>query len=58
MKSMCGSLSDRTDLSPWSRMVRDHLSGVSERYWSGLFVYYELAGGAASGKEFTLFVFG
>lgn len=58
MESIRDSLSDRTDLSPWSRMVRDHLSGVSERYWSGLFVYYELVGGATSGKEFTLFVFG
>ena len=39
-----GGLADRTDLSPWLQTVRGQVCGVSERYWRGLFVCYDVVG--------------
>src|SRR5207247_6358793 len=44
MAHVLGSLAERTELSPWLCSVREHLWGVSERYWRGLFVCYDLVG--------------
>jgi len=41
---LLGVVADRGDLSPWLRGFRDHLLELSERYWSGLFVCYDLVG--------------
>lgn len=44
MAQVLGTLADRTDLSVWQQTMRDHLGRLSERYWSGLFVCYDLRG--------------
>jgi hypothetical protein len=41
---LLGVLADRTDLSPWLQTVREQLSQLSERYWRGLFVCYDVRG--------------
>lgn len=44
LAQVLGELADRQDLSAWLQSVREHVCGVSERYWSGLFVCYEVVG--------------
>ena len=44
LAQLLGWLADQSELSEWQQKVRAHLSRVSERYWSGLFVCYELEG--------------
>jgi hypothetical protein len=39
-----GSLADLTGLSPWLSQFRGDLLAISERYWSGLFHCYDIAG--------------
>jgi hypothetical protein len=39
-----GQLADRQELSPWLKGFRQHLFTVSESYWSGLFVCYNIVG--------------
>jgi len=48
---LLGPLADRSDLSPWLRTVRDHLTGLSERYWRGLFVCYDRVGVPRTNNE-------
>ncbi len=39
-----GQLADRQELSPWLKEFRQHLFTVSESYWGGLFVCYDVVG--------------
>jgi hypothetical protein len=44
LAQVLGWLADQRELSEWQQSIRAHLWAVSERYWSGLFVCYELEG--------------
>jgi hypothetical protein len=39
-----GQLANSSDLTPWLTQFRDDLFALSERYWSGLFHCYDIAG--------------
>lgn len=51
LAQVLGWLADQSDLSEWQQKVREQLSKVSERYWSGLFVCYELEGVPRTNNE-------
>lgn len=51
LAQLLGWLADQSELSEWQQKVRTHLSKVSERYWSGLFVCYELEGVPRTNNE-------
>ena len=46
-----GALADLEDLSPWLTEFRQDLFARSERYWSGLFLCYDIVGLPATNNE-------
>ena len=44
LAQVLGRLAERSDLRVWQGEVRKHLCGLSERYWTGLFVCYDVVG--------------
>jgi len=44
MAHTLGTLGHQIEMTPWLDSFRQHLFGVSERYWSGLFVCYDIVG--------------
>lgn len=44
MTHTLGTLGHQIEMTPWLSHFRQHLFGVSERYWSGLFVCYDIVG--------------
>jgi hypothetical protein len=51
LAQLLGWLADQSELSEWQESIRAHLCRVSERYWSGLFVCYELEGVPRTNNE-------
>jgi hypothetical protein len=51
LAGVLGQIADEQGLSEWQEQVRGHILGVSERYWSGLFVCYEKAGVPRTNNE-------
>jgi hypothetical protein len=46
-----GQWAPRPDLSPWQTQFRDEVWALSERYWSGLFHCYDIAGLPATNND-------
>lgn len=51
LAGVLGQIADERGLSAWQEQARKHILGVSERYWSGLFVCYEVGGVPRTNNE-------